>query len=217
MTKRRLCCNLLWARPRGFFFLSCLATFGVWPLTFPARANEPCTFPAIHYDTKSATVLLREKKKKQHVEENHPWLITDESSGFTGSALGGDDDSRLKLCRATVYVKSCSRPNMGPIGFLNGLQNQFSFGSSFFQSSWIYRFDRYTVSRTDELIPFLTFLYFPNYNRKPKVGLYLIKSNFCAILISDHLVSRDSRFPWVSRNFGFRDSTKSEVLLDTKE
>ncbi|KAG6523232.1 hypothetical protein ZIOFF_013086 [Zingiber officinale] len=35
----------LWALPRGFFFLSCFATFGVCPRTFPARAKEPCTLP----------------------------------------------------------------------------------------------------------------------------------------------------------------------------
>jgi hypothetical protein len=29
----------------GFFFLSCLATLGVWPRTLPARAREPWTLP----------------------------------------------------------------------------------------------------------------------------------------------------------------------------
>jgi hypothetical protein len=43
VTKRRLYCMRLWARPVGFFFLSCLATLGVWPRTFPARAKDPCT------------------------------------------------------------------------------------------------------------------------------------------------------------------------------
>ncbi len=46
VTKRRLYCMRLWARPVGFFFLSCLATLGVWPRTFPARAKDPCTLPA---------------------------------------------------------------------------------------------------------------------------------------------------------------------------
>ena len=45
VTNRRLYCMRLWARPRGFFFLSCLATLGVWPLTLPARAKDPWTFP----------------------------------------------------------------------------------------------------------------------------------------------------------------------------
>lgn len=36
---------LLFALPVFFFFFSCLATFGVWPLTFPARARDPWTFP----------------------------------------------------------------------------------------------------------------------------------------------------------------------------
>lgn len=49
VTKRRLYCMRLWARPRGFFFLSCFATFGVWPLTFPARASDPWTLPAANY------------------------------------------------------------------------------------------------------------------------------------------------------------------------
>lgn len=43
VTNRRLYCIRLWARPLGFFFLSCLATLGVCPLTFPARAREPWT------------------------------------------------------------------------------------------------------------------------------------------------------------------------------
>jgi len=45
VTNRRLYCILLCARPRGFFFLSCFATLGVWPRTFPARASDPCTLP----------------------------------------------------------------------------------------------------------------------------------------------------------------------------
>ncbi|CAN0091321.1 unnamed protein product, partial [Phaeothamnion confervicola] len=28
-----------------FFFFSWLSTLGVWPLTLPARASEPCTLP----------------------------------------------------------------------------------------------------------------------------------------------------------------------------
>jgi len=35
------------ARPLGCFFLSCFCTFGVCPRTFPARAKDPCTLPAI--------------------------------------------------------------------------------------------------------------------------------------------------------------------------
>jgi len=31
--------------PTGGFGLSCFSTFGVWPLTLPARASEPCTLP----------------------------------------------------------------------------------------------------------------------------------------------------------------------------
>lgn len=45
VTNRRLYWILLWARPRGCFFLSCFATLGVCPRTFPARASDPCTLP----------------------------------------------------------------------------------------------------------------------------------------------------------------------------
>lgn len=45
VTNLRLYCIRLWARPRGFFFLSCLATLGVCPLTLPARAKDPWTLP----------------------------------------------------------------------------------------------------------------------------------------------------------------------------
>merc|ERR1719147_357368 len=45
LTKRLLYWILLFARPVFFFFFSPASTFGVWPLTFPARAREPWTFP----------------------------------------------------------------------------------------------------------------------------------------------------------------------------
>lgn len=51
VTKRLLYWIRLWARPRGCFFLSCLATFGVWPLTLPARANDPWTFPVTRFQS----------------------------------------------------------------------------------------------------------------------------------------------------------------------
>mmetsp|Transcript_529 Transcript_529/g.1022 ORF Transcript_529/g.1022 Transcript_529/m.1022 type:complete len:207 (+) Transcript_529:251-871(+) len=41
LTKRRLYLMRWNARPLGCFFFSCLATLGVWPRTFPARAKEP--------------------------------------------------------------------------------------------------------------------------------------------------------------------------------
>lgn len=61
VTNRRLYCILLWALPRGFFFLSCFATLGVCPLTFPARARDPWTLP----DCKSP----KKKKKKNHTNQ----------------------------------------------------------------------------------------------------------------------------------------------------
>lgn len=56
VTNRRLYCIRLWARPRGFFFLSCFATLGVCPLTFPARAKDPWTLPEFktHTDLSSS-------------------------------------------------------------------------------------------------------------------------------------------------------------------
>jgi hypothetical protein len=45
VTNRRLYLIRLSARPFGVFGFSCFATFGVWPLTFPARASDPCTLP----------------------------------------------------------------------------------------------------------------------------------------------------------------------------
>lgn len=86
MTKRRLYCMRLWARPRGFFFLSCLATFGVWPLTFPARANDPCTLPANNYShwrssdhrsklrTSDFMIILSK------IEITHDWILIATSS-----------------------------------------------------------------------------------------------------------------------------------------
>lgn len=45
LTKRRLYWMRRLARPVFFFFFSCFSTFGVCPLTLPARANEPWTLP----------------------------------------------------------------------------------------------------------------------------------------------------------------------------
>lgn len=58
VTNRRLCCMRLWARPRGFFFLSCFATLGVWPLTLPARARDPWTLPAFQFSNTTKFNLI---------------------------------------------------------------------------------------------------------------------------------------------------------------
>jgi hypothetical protein len=44
--KRLLYCRRRLARPVFCFFLGVFSTLGVWPLTFPARARDPWTFPA---------------------------------------------------------------------------------------------------------------------------------------------------------------------------
>lgn len=45
VTNRRLYNNRFFARPLGVFFFSCFSTLGVWDLTLPARAREPCCLP----------------------------------------------------------------------------------------------------------------------------------------------------------------------------
>ena len=70
VTNRRLYCILLWARPLGFFFLSCFATFGVWPLTFPARANDPWTFPA--RSKKNRTRCEQKPKTDREIRSENP-------------------------------------------------------------------------------------------------------------------------------------------------
>merc|ERR1711976_699232 len=45
ITNRRLYWARRAARPVFFFFFSSASTFGVWPLTLPARAKEPWTLP----------------------------------------------------------------------------------------------------------------------------------------------------------------------------
>lgn len=47
LTNLRVYCIRFFARPLGTFFFSCGSTFGVWDLTFPARARDPWTFPMI--------------------------------------------------------------------------------------------------------------------------------------------------------------------------
>ena len=50
LTNRLLYLILFIARPLGFFFFSCFATFGVCPRTLPARAKDPCTLPATNLE-----------------------------------------------------------------------------------------------------------------------------------------------------------------------
>jgi hypothetical protein len=45
VTNRRLYNNRFFARPLGVFFFSCFSTLGVWDLTLPARARDPCCLP----------------------------------------------------------------------------------------------------------------------------------------------------------------------------
>merc|ERR1712168_843554 len=45
LTNLLLYCVLRLARPVFGFFFSCASTFGVCPLTFPARASDPWTLP----------------------------------------------------------------------------------------------------------------------------------------------------------------------------
>jgi len=59
LTNRLLYLILFIARPLGFFFFSCFATFGVCPRTLPARAKDPCTLPA--------TNIIREQGDQQHL------------------------------------------------------------------------------------------------------------------------------------------------------
>lgn len=61
LTNRLLYLILFIARPFGFFFFSCFATFGVCPLTLPARAKDPCTLPVIHTN--------RLEQNRQHVQQ----------------------------------------------------------------------------------------------------------------------------------------------------
>jgi hypothetical protein len=82
VTKRRLYCILLCARPRGFFFLSCAATLGVWPRTLPARARDPCTLPATQSPQHRQGCEVRserwynrrqEQEKEKKGEGGYPW------------------------------------------------------------------------------------------------------------------------------------------------
>ena len=57
LAKRRLNWMRLFARPVFFFFFSCFSTFGVCPLTLPARANDPCTLPPSNGMVKSNSTL----------------------------------------------------------------------------------------------------------------------------------------------------------------
>lgn len=86
VTNRRLYCMRLWARPRGFFFLSCFATLGVWPLTLPARARDPCTLPEKTKTPKHINQILeknpyriweRSEEEKLFGEKwwDYPWCI----------------------------------------------------------------------------------------------------------------------------------------------
>ena len=69
VTKRRRYWMRRLARPVFFLRFSCASTLGVWPLTFPARASEPCTLPAgrgagSHYGTYSSDGPLQPLRHK---------------------------------------------------------------------------------------------------------------------------------------------------------
>lgn len=65
LTNRLLYLILLRARPLGCFGFSCFSTFGVWDLTFPARASEPWTFQ-INIISPSHQHRWRERFRLQH-------------------------------------------------------------------------------------------------------------------------------------------------------
>lgn len=73
VTKRRLYCMRLCARPRGCFFLSCFATFGVCPLTFPARASDPCTLPKTSNQKLTISVAIGMKREISSSSSFYPW------------------------------------------------------------------------------------------------------------------------------------------------
>jgi hypothetical protein len=72
-TNRLLYWRRFMARPLGFFGLSCFATFGVWPRTLPARANEPWTLPAGDQgETVSTNARFEANTSLKVVEESIP-------------------------------------------------------------------------------------------------------------------------------------------------
>merc|ERR1712059_136549 len=73
---------LLLARPVFFFFFSPASTLGVWPLTLPALAKEPCTFPPL-----SGTVRSR--------------LWFSRKDTFTSSSSGEPEQNRLSCSAST--------------------------------------------------------------------------------------------------------------------
>lgn len=97
VTKRRLYCIRLWARPRGCFFLSCFATFGVCPLTFPARAREPCTLPAFQISIHRVHSLFTNTE----IETN---FIGIESNNNNQLTHGEDEFVRFSLSRLIRFA-----------------------------------------------------------------------------------------------------------------
>merc|ERR1719354_1285305 len=73
---------LLLARPVFFFFFSPASTLGVWPLTFPARAREPWTFPPLRGMVRSMV-----------------WFSN--TARFTSSSRGAPEQKRFNCSQST--------------------------------------------------------------------------------------------------------------------
>merc|ERR1719264_132202 len=73
---------LLLALPVFFFFFSPASTLGVCPLTFPARAKDPCTFPPSRGIVRSMVMFSR-------------------AETLTSSSRGDPEQKRLSCSQST--------------------------------------------------------------------------------------------------------------------
>merc|ERR1719347_265648 len=103
LTKRLLYWILLFARPVFFFFFSPASTFGVWPLTFPARAREPWTFPPFSGIVRSIV-----------------WFSN--TARFTSSSSGAPEQNRFSCSQSTPSSMELS-PQTGYVSLWGHVQH----------------------------------------------------------------------------------------------
>nr|BAO02227.1 Mr_precursor_153 [Conus marmoreus] len=94
----------LLARPVFFFFFSCGSTLGVWPLTLPARAREPCTLPPTRRTSTSSVARFSSAARLAPFSRGFPAQNTASSSDASPSSR-----STRAFTSSTVSVPCTSR------------------------------------------------------------------------------------------------------------
>jgi hypothetical protein len=93
--------------------LSCFATFGVWPLTFPARASDPCTLPEKIRNISETEEDVKNATKTQELDRGeerftHGCVLYNSGDkallGFDGEAAVQTERETLARIIVTLFI-----------------------------------------------------------------------------------------------------------------